>query len=102
VSAVTENLNGIKRKATIKVKLAKSRKLSFHSCQWRGVHPPALFSSLCGVFPFFMRLWLERIFLEWKEIISKYRVLKKNLKMNVIFTIRFRKKKTPNEVYSDS
>lgn len=82
-------------KEIIKVKLAESIKLSFH-------YPPALFSSPCGFPPFFVRLWLERIFLGWKGIISKYRVLKKNLKMNVSSQLDAEKKETPVEVYSDS
>lgn len=70
VSGVTENLNGVKMKEMRKVELAESVKLSFHGCQRPGVCPPAQFPSPCGFFPF-MRSWLERLFLKWKETVAK-------------------------------
>lgn len=56
------------------------------------------------VFSFFLGLWFERMFLEWKKIISKYS-LREKLENEHIFTIRFSKKqrtKKPKEVYSDT
>lgn len=81
-------------KEMIKVKLAESIKLSFH-------YPPAVFLSV-WVFPLLCETvvrenisWMERNYFQIQSF-------KEKLENECIFTIRFRKKETPGEVYSDS
>lgn len=70
VSVLIENLNGIKPKEMIKIKVDTERKLLFHGCHWFETPPLILFPSPYWYFPFFMGLWLESVFLNGKQFFS--------------------------------
>lgn len=70
MSVLIEHLNAIKVEEMLKIKLAENIKLDFQPAVTDLIHP--LIPLHGRHFPFFHGLWLERTFLEWKEINFKY------------------------------